>query len=112
MPARHHGQDRHRRRGRGDACRSLADLPVGSRVRLCEHEGASPARRRLLDLGFVPGTALEVVRTAPLGDPLEVSLRGYRICLRRADVRDVCVVPETEASAPEAPPSIAANAAG
>jgi ferrous iron transport protein A len=112
MPASQPRHTGHARHGRGDACRSLAELPVGARVRLCEHEGASPARRRLLDLGFVPGTALEVVRTAPLGDPLEVSLRGYRICLRRDDVRDVCVVPETEASAPGAPSSIAASAAG
>lgn len=49
---------------------------------------------RMLDLGFVPGTPLRVVRRAPFGDPIEVEIRGYRICLRHGDVRDVCVIPE------------------
>jgi len=48
---------------------------------------------RLRDLGFVPDTTLMVLRQAPLGDPLEVEIRGYRVCLRRADIAALCVVP-------------------
>lgn len=42
--------------------------------------------RRLQDLGFVPDTPLEVVRRAPLGDPVEIEIRGYRLCLRLAQL--------------------------
>ena len=45
-------------------------------------------------MGFVPGTPLVVLRSAPLGDPFEVEIRGYRLCLRRSDVGAVCVRPE------------------
>ena len=61
---------------------ALADLPVGARARLCEPPAGSAIARRLGDLGFVPGTQVSVVRRAPLGDPVELDLRGYRLCLR------------------------------
>ena len=48
---------------------------------------------RLRELGFVPGTPLEVVRRSPFGDPVEVELRGYRICLRRSELETLCAVP-------------------
>jgi ferrous iron transport protein A len=48
----------------------------------------------LEEFGFVPGTSLEVVRRAPFGDPVEFDIRGYRICLRRAELNGLCVVPE------------------
>ena len=47
--------------------------------------------RRLLDLGFLPGTSLRVLRRAPLGDPVVYELRGYRVCLRREDAQRVRV---------------------
>ena len=78
---------------RPGSCVRLAELRAGRRGRLCAHHQAALSAR-LRDLGFVPGTPLEVVRTAPLGDPIEVGIRGYRLCLRRADIRNVCVVPE------------------
>ena len=64
---------------------SLADLAPGSAARVAEVDPKSPIGRRLLDLGFVPGTAVQVVRRAPLGDPVEYELRGYRVCLRRSE---------------------------
>ncbi len=74
-----------------EACLALSDLEVGAEARVCDHVGARPLRRRLGDLGFVPATPLRVIRRAPLGDPIEIELRGYRICLRRADLLDLCV---------------------
>lgn len=47
--------------------------------------------RRLLDLGFIPGTPVRVVRRAPLGDPVSFELRGARICLRRSEAARVYV---------------------
>ena len=75
------------------ACVGLAGLPTGSRGVLCGH---APERipPRLRDLGFVPGTPIHVLRSAPLGDPVEVELRGYRLCLRRADLAEVCITPQ------------------
>lgn len=70
-------------------CVSLDRLPPGRPARLCAHaRGAVPPR--LEELGFVPGTLVEVVRRAPLGDPIEIDLRGYRVCVRRADAATVC----------------------
>lgn len=51
----------------------------------------SPASRRLLDLGVLPGTAIRVIRRAPLGDPVVYELRGYRLCLRRSESAHVFV---------------------
>jgi Fe2+ transport system protein FeoA len=49
---------------------------------------------RLREMGFVPGTIFTVLRRGPLGDPLEIELRGYRICLRRSDLAYLHVEPE------------------
>ena len=54
-------------------------------------EGEADAVRRLMDLGLIRGTAIEVVRTAPLGDPLEVRLRGFMLTLRRAEAEHITV---------------------
>lgn len=48
---------------------------------------------RLRELGFVPGTMVSVLRRGPLGDPIHLELRGYRICLRKADLAPVHVEP-------------------
>jgi ferrous iron transport protein A len=72
---------------------SLADLEPGAGARVAAVDGGSAVARRLLDLGFVPGTEVRVVRRAPLGDPVEYELRGYRLCLRRSEALRVRVEP-------------------
>jgi ferrous iron transport protein A len=74
-------------------CVPLSALAAGSRGTVCAHEESRPVPPRLADLGFVPGTELEVIRVAPLGDPVELELRGYRLCLRRDTLARVCVIP-------------------
>jgi ferrous iron transport protein A len=65
--------------------RSLAELAAGSRAVVVEVAAASAATtRRLGELGFTPGTVVEVVRRAPLRDPIVYRLKDYEICLRRA----------------------------
>ena len=75
----------------GDASVALADLPVGEPARLVDPPAGSAISRRLGDLGFVPGTRVTVVRRAPLGDPVELDLRGYRLCLRLAQLEGLRV---------------------
>jgi ferrous iron transport protein A len=69
----------------------LADLEPGELGRLLPAEGE--AARRLRDLGFVAGTTIGVLRRGPLGDPIELELRGYRVCVRRADLSGLRVEP-------------------
>ena len=64
---------------------------------LCDHDGTEAVAERLADLGFVPGTPVCVVRRAPLGDPIEVEIRGYRLCLRAEEAAAVCTRPATSA---------------
>jgi Fe2+ transport system protein FeoA len=82
---------------KANSCVALSKLPPGSRARLCAHGGRGPIPERFEDLGLVPGTPVRVIRRAPLGDPLEVELRGYRLCLRRSEADDLCARPEAPA---------------
>lgn len=57
-------------------------------------DGDAPSVRRLMDLGLVPGTRVRVVRAAPLGDPLELVVRGTHLSLRRSEAGRVHVEPD------------------
>jgi ferrous iron transport protein A len=70
---------------------NLAALGVGD-VATIEHVGGERAfRRRVMELGLVPGTRVELVGVAPLGDPLELLVRGASLSIRRADAAEVRV---------------------
>jgi Fe2+ transport system protein FeoA len=66
---------------------TLADLAAGARAVVERVDPGLPIGRRLLDLGFVAGTEIQVLRSAPLGDPVSYEIRGTRLCLRRSDAR-------------------------
>ena len=69
----------------------LRDLGPGERARV-QHVGCEPrVRRRLLEMGLLPGTELQVIRRAPMGDPIEVRLRGYSLSLRESEAAGVRV---------------------
>lgn len=70
---------------------SLAEVPVGHTVVVRGLSAAGGARRRLLDLGLVPGTVIRVVRRSPLGDPTAYLIRGSLLALRREDAARVLV---------------------
>jgi len=72
---------------------ALTDLQPGIPAVLCEAAAGVEIPRRLQDLGFVPGTPLVIRRRAPLGDPIEIELRGYRLCLRTAQLTALRVEP-------------------
>ncbi len=70
---------------------TLADLRKGDTARIDAVTGAGASMQRLLEMGLTTGTQVSVVRFAPLGDPMEVRVRGYLLSLRVADARSVRV---------------------
>jgi DtxR family transcriptional regulator, Mn-dependent transcriptional regulator len=76
----------------------LHELSVGQRGIVVHVGGQGPARRRMMDMGLVPGSEVKVVRVAPLGDPVEFEVKGYSLSLRKSEARDITVeVPVEEA---------------
>ena len=71
----------------------LAQLPVGARGRVTSIEGDDDLSVRLLEMGLTPGVEVAVIGTAPLGDPLELELRGYRLSVRKSEAARVSVEP-------------------
>lgn len=71
--------------------RPLSELDPGERGKVTAIGGDADAVRRLMDLGLIRGTTLELVRRAPLGDPLEVRLRGFMLTLRRSEAEHITV---------------------
>ncbi len=69
--------------------RRLSELPVGGKGVIAEVGGERSVRRRLMELGLVPGTPVAVVNVAPLGDPLELAVRGGRLSIRRLEAAHV-----------------------
>jgi ferrous iron transport protein A len=70
---------------------SLAALPVGARARVLQVSGGDDISLRLLEMGLTPGVELAVVGVAPLGDPLELEVRGYRLSVRKSEAAKVDV---------------------
>ena len=66
-------------------------LKPGASASVVRIEGDDAIARRLNDLGFWPGTLVELVRKAPFGDPLELALRGYRLALRKREAARIVV---------------------
>jgi ferrous iron transport protein A len=71
----------------------LASLAVGAAGTVTEIRVPPEHRGRLLEMGLLVGTAVELVRFAPLGDPLEIKVRGYHLTLRRHDAELILVRP-------------------
>ena len=71
----------------------LDRLTPGMSAIIMDIEGEGPLVRRLMDLGLVPGTAIRYIRSAPLGDPLELVVRGTHLSLRRSEAARVHVEP-------------------
>jgi ferrous iron transport protein A len=76
----------------------LAELAFGTKASVTLVGGSGSFRRRLLELGILPGTTVEVVGVAPLGDPIELLVRGSSLSIRRADAATVEVTPVTAPS--------------
>ena len=70
---------------------TLKDVSVGSTVTVKKLEGDGAAKRRIIDMGITKGTSVYVRKVAPLGDPIEVTVRGYELSLRKAEAEKIIV---------------------
>ena len=70
---------------------NLDDLTPGGKGRIAGIQGASPFKKRLLEMGLVKGEIIEKVKLAPLADPAEYIVKGYHVTLRREEAKDVNV---------------------
>jgi len=71
--------------------KTLNQLKPGERAIIIKVGGEGPVRRRILDMGVVTGADIEVVRVAPLGDPVEFRVKGYNLSLRKSEAQNVQV---------------------
>ncbi len=69
--------------------RTLKDAKVGETVKVVRLHGEGAIRRRIMDMGLTRGINITVRRLAPLGDPMEMTVRGYELSLRKADAEMV-----------------------
>lgn len=65
--------------------KTLKETSVGETVKVVKLNGSGPVKRRLMDMGITKGVDVFVRKVAPLGDPVEVTVRGYELSLRKAD---------------------------
>ena len=71
---------------------TLKNVPVGSTVTVAKLNGEGAVKRRIMDMGLTRGTEIYVRKVAPLGDPIEVTVRGYELSIRKADAEMVEVI--------------------
>ena len=76
-----------------DSLISLSQLPVGASATLRDFPKAGTAFLRLREMGLLAGTTLTLVRTAPMGDPIEIKVRGYHLTLRKSEADHLLVEP-------------------
>ena len=65
--------------------KTLKETSIGETVRVTKLSGEGPVKRRIMDMGITKGVEIYVRKVAPLGDPVEVTVRGYELSLRKAD---------------------------
>ena len=71
--------------------RTLGSAKVGSTVTVIKIEGDGAYKRRIMDMGITKGTTVSVRKVAPLGDPIEVTVRGFELSIRKADADKIIV---------------------
>ena len=64
---------------------TLRELPLGKSAKVVKLTGEGAIKRRIMDMGITKGTELIVRKVAPLGDPIEITVRGYELSIRKAD---------------------------
>jgi len=71
--------------------KTLKDVKVGDRVKVLKLSGNGPVKRRIMDMGITKGVEITVRKVAPLGDPIEINIRGYELSIRKADAEMVII---------------------
>ena len=65
--------------------KTLRDVKIGETVKVVKLHGEGPIKRRIMDMGITKGTEVYIRKVAPLGDPVEITIRGYELSLRKHD---------------------------
>ena len=71
--------------------KTLRDVRIGQTVKVVKLHGEGPVKRRIMDMGITKGASVHVRKVAPLGDPIEVTVRGYELSLRKDEAENVIV---------------------
>lgn len=71
--------------------KTLKDVQVGETVTVAKLHGEGPVKRRIMDMGLTKGTKVYVRKVAPLGDPMELTVRNYELSVRKADAEMIKV---------------------
>jgi ferrous iron transport protein A len=69
--------------------KTLKDVKIGETVRVTKVGGEGALKRRIMDMGITKGVSIKVMKVAPLGDPIEITVRGYELTLRKADCEKI-----------------------
>lgn len=69
--------------------KTLKDAKIGETVKIVKLHGEGAVKRRIMDMGITKGVSVFVRKVAPLGDPIEISVRGYELSLRKADAETI-----------------------
>ncbi len=68
---------------------NLREVPVGGTAKVKRIHGEGAVKRRIMDMGITKGVEISVRKVAPLGDPIEITVRGYELSLRKADAENI-----------------------
>lgn len=69
--------------------RTLKDAKIGEKVKIVKLHGEGALKRRIMDMGITRGIVVSIRKVAPLGDPIELTVRGYELSLRKADAESI-----------------------
>ena len=69
--------------------KTLREVAVGNTCRVKKLRGEGAVKRRIIDMGITKGVEIKVIKVAPLGDPMEITVRGYQLSIRKADAEMV-----------------------
>ncbi len=69
--------------------KTLREVPIGGSAKVKKLHGEGAIKRRIMDMGITKGVEVHVRKVAPLGDPLEITVRGYELSLRKADAENI-----------------------
>ena len=68
---------------------TLRDLQIGQSGRILRNRTSGALKQRFMDMGITKGVTVKVVKIAPLGDPMEIEIRGYNLSIRKADAKEI-----------------------
>ena len=69
--------------------KNLKEVPVGGKAKVVKIHGEGAVKRRIMDMGITKGVEIFVRKVAPLGDPIEITVRGYELSIRKADAESL-----------------------